>query len=86
VTITRLRVVTTVAVLLLAIFGTSSVARQSQRPSGTHNQTAVKESRGVVNTPSRVPTYDPSGTSRYPFGPGVNLPYPDRPYGDPDHW
>jgi len=20
------------------------------------------------------------------YGPGVNLPYPDRPYGDPDSW
>ena len=84
--ITKLHVVATVAVLLLAIFGTSSAARQSQRPSGTHNQAAVKESRGVVSSPSRVPAYDPNGTSRYPFGPGVNFPYPDRPYGDPDHW
>jgi hypothetical protein len=61
VTITRLRVVTTVAVLLLAIFGTSSEARQSQRPSGAHNQTAVEESHGLANPPSRVPTNDPSG-------------------------
>jgi hypothetical protein len=29
---------------------------------------------------------DPRGTSAYPFGPGVNCLYPDRPYGDPDHW
>ena len=85
-TIMRLHVVATVAVLLLAILGTSSAARQSQHSSGTHAQAAVKESRGVVNSPSRVPAYDPKGTSRYPFGPGVNFPYPDRPYGDPGHW
>jgi hypothetical protein len=35
---------------------------------------------------SRVPLFDPRGTSDYPWGPGYNFPYPDRPYGDPDHW
>jgi hypothetical protein len=35
---------------------------------------------------SRVPPFDPRGTSDYPWGPGYNFPYPDRPYGDPDHW
>jgi hypothetical protein len=36
---------------------------------------------------SRVPQFDyRQGTSEYPFGPGYNFPYPDRPYGDPDHW
>jgi hypothetical protein len=35
---------------------------------------------------SRVPAFDyRNGTSEYPFGPGYNLPYRDRPYGDPDH-
>jgi hypothetical protein len=24
-------------------------------------------------------------SANYPFGPGYNFPYPDRPYGDPDH-
>ena len=35
---------------------------------------------------SRVPAFDARGTSAYPFGPGINFPYPDHPYGDPDHW
>lgn len=36
---------------------------------------------------SRLPPFDyRRGTSEYPFGPGYNFPYPDRPYGDPDHW
>jgi hypothetical protein len=34
----------------------------------------------------RAPAFDPRDTSAYPFGPGINFPYPDRPYGDPDHW
>jgi len=72
--------------LLLAISGTSSGARPSRHLSGTHAQASVKEDRGVVPYPSRVPAYDPRGTSAYPFGPGINFPYPDRPYGDPDKW
>jgi hypothetical protein len=35
---------------------------------------------------SQVPPFDPRGTSEYPWGSGYNFPYPDRPYGDPDHW
>ncbi len=25
------------------------------------------------------------GNSNWPYGPGYNVPYPDRPYGDPGH-
>jgi hypothetical protein len=71
--------------LLLAISGTSSGARP-RHLSGTHAQASVKEDRGVVPYPSRVPAYDPRDTSAYPFGAGINFPYPDRPYGDPDKW
>jgi hypothetical protein len=35
---------------------------------------------------SRVPPFDYRGTSDYPWGPGYNFPYPNRPYGDPDQW
>jgi hypothetical protein len=31
-----------------------------------------------------LPPYSPNGTSAYPWGPGFNLPFPDRPYGNPD--
>jgi hypothetical protein len=59
-----------------------------------NEKTAVRNSGGLhsfamVPPPesSRVPPFDyRRGTSEYPFGPGYNLPYPDRPYGDPDHW
>jgi len=71
--------------LLLAISATSSAARQSRQLSGTA-QASVKEDRGVVSYPSRVLGFDPGGTSAYPFGPGINFPYPDRPYGDPGKW
>jgi hypothetical protein len=85
-TMIRLLSVAIAAGLLLAISGTSSGARQSRNMSGAHAQASVKEERGVVSYPSRVPAFDPRGTSAYPFGPGVNFPYPDRPYGDPGKW
>jgi hypothetical protein len=86
-TMTRFHVMAIAAGLLLAISGASSAAaRQSRHPLSAHAQAAVKENRGVVTYPSRVPAFDPGGTSAYPFGPGINFPYADRPYGDPDHW
>jgi hypothetical protein len=85
-TMTRLLSVAIAVGLLLAISGTSSAARQSRHLAGTHAQASVKEDRGIVSSPSRVPAFDPRGTSAYPFGPGINFPYPDRPYGDPGRW
>ena len=85
-TMTRVHVLAIVAGILLPISGASFAAHQSRHPSSTHSRSAVKEDRGVISQSSRVPALDPRGTSAYPFGPGVNFPYPDRPYGDPDHW
>jgi len=78
----RVYVVATAVALFVANLGPSFAA---QRP----RKAAVKEDRGVVTSPydsSRVRPYAPGGTSRNPFGPGVNYPYPDRPYGDPGRW
>jgi hypothetical protein len=85
-TITRLLGVAIAVGLLLANSVTSSAARQSRHLSGTHAQALVKEDRGVVAHPSHVPAFDPKGSSAYPFGPGINFPYSDRPYGDPGKW
>jgi hypothetical protein len=77
---TRVHVLAIVAGILLPISGPSFATHQSRHPSSTHSRSAVKEDRSVVTSPSsRVPAFDP-------FGPGVNFPYPDHPYGDPDHW
>lgn len=67
-------------------FSYESTAAQNHktaaRQSGLNSFALVPE-RG----PSRVPQFDyRHGTSEYPYGPGYNFPYPDRPYGDPDHW
>jgi hypothetical protein len=86
-TMTRVHVLAIIAGILLPNSGPSFATHQSRHPSSTHSRSEVTEGRGVVTSPSsRVPAFDPSGTSAYPFGPGVNFPYPDRPYGDPDHW
>ncbi|HEX3341930.1 MAG TPA: hypothetical protein VHT68_22460 [Pseudolabrys sp.] len=47
---------------------------------------AQSESNANASYPSRVPPFDYRGSSSYPWGLGYNFPYPDRPYGDPDHW
>lgn len=77
-TVTKIGFTAIVAALLFAMSEPSFAARKSRKP--------------VDNTPSqrsektRAPAYDLQGTSRNPFGPGRNLPYPDRPYGDPGRW
>lgn len=74
--------------------GTDNVLTVSHKSTAPRNdKTAVGQSAShsfaMDPTPgwSRVPQFDyRRGTSEYPFGPGINFPYPDRPYGDPDHW
>jgi hypothetical protein len=75
---TRVHVLAIAAGLLLAISEPSFAAPQSRYSSGTHSQGAVTENRGVVTFPPRTPAFKSQGTSAYPFGPGVNFPYPDR--------
>jgi len=82
---TRVQILATVAGILFPISGQNLAAHQSRHPSRTHLRGAVEENRGAVTSPYGLP--------RVPalhFGPsvwsGVNFPYPDRPYGDPDHW
>lgn len=71
--------------------GTGNVLASSQNALA-NEKTAVRHgglhSFGMVPPleSSRVQPFDNRGTSEYPFGPGYNFPYPDRPYGDPDHW
>jgi hypothetical protein len=70
--------VATVVALLFAMSEPSFAVRKSRKPADNRpTQRSVK---------TRTPAYDSQGTSRNPFGPGRNLPYPDRPYGDPGRW
>ena len=65
---------------------TVHAARRNGMNSFAMEPRARSESNFNSYNASRVPAFDPRGTSAYPFGPGINFPYPDRPYGDPDHW
>jgi hypothetical protein len=75
-----------VAIALCVAMTASSFAAQRRH---ADRQASVKRDRTVTqpaHDPSRLPPYHAQGTSRYPWGPGYNLPYPDRPYGAPDRW
>jgi len=83
-TIARFHVALTAATLAvisiglnLAFTGASAAAKRTKQNRATTSQTQDS---------SRAPPYHPQGTSRYPWGAGHNLPYPDRPYGDPGRW
>jgi hypothetical protein len=76
--ITKTGLIATIAALLFAMSEPSFAARTSRKPADS--------APAQRSDKARVPAYDPQGTSRNPFGPGRNLPYPDRPYGDPGRW
>jgi hypothetical protein len=74
--------------------GTGNVLTFSHKSGARQDDKTVVRQSGLhffamapAHGSSRVPQFDyRRGTSSYPFGPGYNFPYPDRPYGDPDHW
>jgi hypothetical protein len=84
VVLTRFHILTLAFALLLLISGAGFAAQGSR-----HSRSAVVKTQGVTTSRadvSRMPAFAPGGTSRYPYGPGINFPYPDRPYGDPDRY
>jgi hypothetical protein len=78
--------------LLLMMSGFDlAAAAPRHHASSHHSRSAVTQSYdavpGTMSDAARSSRRDYRyGTSAYPFGPGANFPYPDRPYGDPDHW
>jgi hypothetical protein len=82
--LTRFHILTLAFALLLSISGASLAAQGSR-----HSRSAVVKHNSVTTSRADVtgmPAFYPGGTSRYPYGPGVNFPYADRPYGDPGRW
>jgi len=61
-------------------------ARRNGMNSFAREPRGQSESNANASYAPRVPPFDYRGSSSYPWGPGYNFPYPDRPYGDPDHW
>jgi hypothetical protein len=75
--------------LMMSGFDLASAATRHQAASHHSRSTATQSYDAVPGPLSGAmgsPRFSPYGTSAYPFGPGQNFPYPDRPYGDPDHW
>lgn len=86
---TRVLVMAMAAGLLFAMSESGLAAPKSRHPSSAQSKGTVKMDRGGTTRACdwrNPPPYDPRGTAAYPFGPGCNFPYPDRPYGNPDHW
>ena len=80
----RLHILALTFALLLLISGASFAAQGSR-----HSRSAMVKNHTVTTSRadvSRMPAFTAGGTSRYPYGAGVNFPYPDRPYGDPGRW
>ncbi len=76
-----------IAVALCLALSETSLAAAVRHHSPAKHPRVVKQHRLSRSNPSGIPTFDyRRGTSDWPFGPGYNLPYPDRPYGNPDWW
>jgi hypothetical protein len=74
------------SLLLMTGFDPAKAATR-HHASSEHSRSAATRSFNAVPDTPRSPRLDYRyGTSAHPYGPGVNFPYPDRPYGDPDHW
>src|SRR5262249_51974463 len=85
---TKIAIVALAFGLLLPISGASFAAQHSRHSSSLHSRSAVVKHHSVMTSraeASRIPAFA-RGTSAYPWGPGHNFPYPDRPYGDPDRY
>jgi hypothetical protein len=84
-----LSILTAAAGIVLAISGPSLAAsrthKQHQLPS-TEAYSSYARDNSFSRQYSDPYSFAPGGTSAYPFGPGRNLPYNDRPYGNPDNW
>jgi hypothetical protein len=80
-----LQVLTAVAGILLVASGPSLAAKRVHRGVDAYASGAANVDR------SGAYYYGPIGGARvrtptYSYSTGHNLPYPDRPYGDPDRW
>jgi hypothetical protein len=92
----KLQILTATAGVLFALSGSSFATTR------THHSAAgnAAYARGLTSDRSGPYYYGPRGTDAYAAAPRVqnsdaltysygaqqNLPYPDRPYGDPDRW
>src|SRR5262249_48571134 len=83
---TKIAIVALAFGLLLPISGASFAAQQARHSSSLHSRGAAVKHHTVIKSRADASRAFPPGTSAYPWGPGRNFPYPDRPYGDPDRY
>jgi hypothetical protein len=91
-TMKKLHVLAATAGILLALAGPSLAASRTHGHANTADVNTVRTygDRDYRNPPSGrevgMNAYARGGYDQYQYGPSQNLPYPDRPYGDPDSW
>ena len=85
----KLHILATAAALLVTASAPSLAASRTHRGADAYASGAVTTDRsgpyyygpqGAQNAQDRTPFVEA------PYNRGQNLPYPDRPYGDPDTW
>jgi hypothetical protein len=90
----KLHLLTATAGILLALAGPSLAAQRVHRGADAYASGAGVDRSGAYNYGpvgggagyAQGGGYTPYQQSRQQFNAGQNLPYPDRPYGDPDRW
>jgi len=86
----KIHLLTSVAAILLALAGPSLAASRTHRGADAYASGAVNADRsgayyyGPSGAEARTPAQ--ARDSRAQDGWGQNLPYSDRPYGDPNGW
>jgi hypothetical protein len=90
---TKFAIFLATASLLLAIVEPSFAGPQRHRPADAYASSAAIHEQAIPHPSDRSfgrfwsdTGFPAAGTAAEPLGPGRNLPYPDRPYGDPDRW
>ena len=89
----KLRILIGAASILLAFAAPSAAATRHQNTAGYEAYASGADRSGAYNYgPQGGQNYEPQVSTpaqrQYNRAPvqGQNLPYPDRPYGDPDRW
>lgn len=90
---TKFAILLAAASLLLAIVEPGFAAPRRHRPADAYASSAATHQRAIPHPSDRAfgwswngTRFPAAGTAAGPLGPSRNLPYPDRPYGDPGRW
>jgi hypothetical protein len=91
----KLQMLTSAAGVLLVLAGPALAANRTHRGTDAYASGEYSDRSGAYNygpqrgaAGSSIATSGAQGWGNpaYSHGPQQNLPYPDRPYGDPDRW